>query len=1621
MHLYQPSDMVPLQSQQCVQAAATAIMQAKVSHPSSMWQHPSVAYIAASEPTTTERVDLINASSETRPLEEGTVAAASRGRPPRPPRQHPLRVNFMATPSVRTFKDDQLTVHAQEMAMDRLLAAEADHAQHPLQARADALADQAFAAAKQRRTEEEQRRRNMLPPPYGAGYIVCKSLTPFDDEGTRVVFKVDSGCEPFNIIRRDLVLASGLQTRPKRIRLKQADGQSEHAIESNEVVDFYLRVNFNERPRLMHIECAVWENCIEALIISQSTALRTGLTLFVHDNDLREAIMGKHALYAEPLFDNLGEVRPVCATIIGAEEDEEMMERISPLESIRAAMAPAVEQTEDPWVTEELQGPRRAVFGPLAAEPAAVPMLEFDVDEEAVQQHTYGNTQTIKLPTTSPHSQDVLRAHWEELKGYNVLAEAYPDVVPGPIASIAFTVPKPDSKRVPRPQGYCKNPQHPLSQDLQRLWEEYTASLTADRLVVNFQPINRFMTIQHFPMPTVQENLAKLARFTHYAKLDVTKAYWGIGVHPRCRKWLYTIAPGGLSGYWLRAPMGCAAVAGWFQYVITGVLKKQEQFTLCYADDIFIMANSAKELKRHISEVLQRLLDVGFRVNAKKCQFYPQTSISYLGWVISNRTVMPAEGALDKLWRIRKPSDTMASDKTKRSMVRKFLGTILYLGNYIPFHAEQLRPLHELTRTKDSADDPVSKAQRKLLGPPSTKLTRKFVWTEAADKAWDWGVGCIRHIKPLACPSFSEDSWLETFSDAAKFGWGGILVEFRKENPFPFIIGCVAGTFTNAQLNWPIIQKECLAAWATVRRFRAYLHLSQFVINIDHRNLLWMAMSTNEVVVRMATDMQQHRFVLKHCDGESNVIADMLSRAQHITDEEYERLKQRHKTKLEERGNASVFANSDSGNSDSSWDADVRKLKIEIDGVAAPLAADQAPAPRRRRRDRPRRQPSPPQDLPDGDDDGHPIVDIGADIPQAGIARRRINADRWHLIKSFHGNANPHLTVGQLSAALRQAGHHWQDMELDCQTFVITCHACQLERLRRRGPNALPYRSIIIPSSLFDVWTFDILGPLPPCSLTGCTYIFIGVEETSKLTVLDAAVEKSTLEAMFFFIHCFKFFGLPRTIRTDCDSAFISRVCQDFIHATGISHEFGIAYRHQSDGVVENAASIVWPYLRMAAYDLQKYSAWTPLLGNVMLGVNALARDVLGGASASEIIFNRKVRPMRFLRPEALPDHDPPEGEFVPRYVNTFIADQSSQQLRAIARAQNERHHRFVLQTTRHAEAADGIDHLNWVRPGILVSIPQPEFEQRRRPNKWAFLRCGPFEVLSVSEGGGTVQLLDATIRAQPSSPFTWPTCWLFPYHSANVPPPAAIQPPPNDPQENDLPSLIMDSDFDIALAIIAHSPLPEPLANLPQTHVKNHVYKVRWRGKRHSEDSWEPYEAVWHQFAFEDFISGSQLVGHIPPSAYARAHRQHVNALLRNEAPERDVAIVDPHAIDHALRDYVMLEHQAPLNSRVLQASQRQHEADHSHRSQSQSHSQQLNQAPSTQSVVPIDPPALSQVRVPLVPASAPCNSLQQSQLDDNPPQAAQTDSAAPAEQPGPRRTGRQHRRSSFGEDFTT
>ena len=188
------------------------------------------------------------------------MGALRRGKPPRPARHHPLRTVRFAAPlaQITTFSNPEEVspLQQQELARDRLAVnASETGSTLAIQDEADVRADRAAARREAALLEERKRDRDMLPPPYGAGYIVPKSFAPFEADGTRVVFKVDSGCDPFNIIRRDLVTSAGLIPRSKKTKLWQADAGS--YVESTEVVDFFLRINFSERPRLIHGMCGV--------------------------------------------------------------------------------------------------------------------------------------------------------------------------------------------------------------------------------------------------------------------------------------------------------------------------------------------------------------------------------------------------------------------------------------------------------------------------------------------------------------------------------------------------------------------------------------------------------------------------------------------------------------------------------------------------------------------------------------------------------------------------------------------------------------------------------------------------------------------------------------------------------------------------------------------------------------------------------------------------------------------------------------------------------------------------------------------------------------------------------------------------------------------------------------------------------------------------------------------------------------------------------------------------------------------------------------------------------------------------------------------------------------------
>ena len=83
--------------------------------------------------------------------------------------------------------------------------------------------------------------------------------------------------------------------------------------------------------------------------------------------------------------------------------------------------------------------------------------------------------------------------------------------------------------------------------------------------------------------------------------------------------------------------------------------------------------------------------------------------------------------------------------------------------------------------------------------------------------------------------------------------------------------------FSGAAVNWDTFKQEAYALYYAVVQFNYYLRDKLFVIETDHRNLVWMESSQVPIVVRREVLLQSFIFEVRHIPGEDNTVVDWLS------------------------------------------------------------------------------------------------------------------------------------------------------------------------------------------------------------------------------------------------------------------------------------------------------------------------------------------------------------------------------------------------------------------------------------------------------------------------------------------------------------------------------------------------------------------------------------------------------------------------------------------------------------------------------------------------------------------------------------------------------------------------
>jgi len=120
-------------------------------------------------------------------------------------------------------------------------------------------------------------------------------------------------------------------------------------------------------------------------------------------------------------------------------------------------------------------------------------------------------------------------------------------------------------------------------------------------------------------------------------------------------------------------------------------------------------------------------------------------------------------------------------------------------------------------------------------------------------------------------------------TDASSYGLGVGLLQYHGSELLP--IAFASRKLLPREQSYATIEKECLAIVYAIKRFRDYLYGREFVIQTDHKPLVYINhnRSNNDRIMRWSLLLQPYRFRIESIPGPDNVVADFLSRNHNVT------------------------------------------------------------------------------------------------------------------------------------------------------------------------------------------------------------------------------------------------------------------------------------------------------------------------------------------------------------------------------------------------------------------------------------------------------------------------------------------------------------------------------------------------------------------------------------------------------------------------------------------------------------------------------------------------------------------------------------------------------------------
>ena len=147
------------------------------------------------------------------------------------------------------------------------------------------------------------------------------------------------------------------------------------------------------------------------------------------------------------------------------------------------------------------------------------------------------------------------------------------------------------------------------------------------RMCIDYQKLNKATRKDHFPLPFIDQMLARLARHSHFCFLDGYSGFFQIPIHPDDQEKTTLTCPFGTFTY-QRMPFGLCNAPATFQRCMMAIFVDfLDNIMEVFMDDYSVCGQSFEEWLENLERVLERCVKVILVLNWEKCHFMVQEEL----------------------------------------------------------------------------------------------------------------------------------------------------------------------------------------------------------------------------------------------------------------------------------------------------------------------------------------------------------------------------------------------------------------------------------------------------------------------------------------------------------------------------------------------------------------------------------------------------------------------------------------------------------------------------------------------------------------------------------------------------------------------------------------------------------------------------------------------------------------------------------------------------------------------------------------------------------------------------------------------------------------------------------